>query len=61
MRLSNFLIFGFILLILNSCQNKVVDFETLDTYVVAVSFDGFRWDYTPKTTVLLTIVFMLPT
>ena len=28
-----------------SCRNKGADTETHDTYVVVVSFDGFRWDY----------------
>lgn len=46
MKFSNFPLFGFFLLTLTACPKNDIDFETLDTYVVVVSFDGFRWDYT---------------
>ena len=46
MKLSISLLFGFILLTANSCRNKIDESETLDSYVIVVSFDGFRWDYT---------------
>ena len=45
MKLSNYLFLGMLLLSSISCRNKDADTETHDTYVVVVSFDGFRWDY----------------
>ena len=39
-----------LLLLLFSCKgseaDKQVDTQTFDEYVIVVSFDGFRWDYT---------------
>ena len=46
MKLSKSLLFGFILLTTNSCYTIVDKSGTLDTYVIVVAFDGFRWDYT---------------
>jgi alkaline phosphatase D len=48
-RINRFLI-GSLLLLLISCKrsevDKQFDNQTIDEYVVVVSFDGFRWDYT---------------
>ncbi|MCK5137659.1 MAG: alkaline phosphatase family protein [Bacteroidales bacterium] len=43
MRISRYLPMALVLLTCISCKNRQT--ETLETYVVMVSFDGFRWDY----------------
>ena len=45
MKISRYLVLMFLLTTVDSCRNKNTENETLDTYVVMVSFDGFRWDF----------------
>ena len=45
MKRSHYFIMMLILLTIASCRNKDTETETLDAYVVMVSFDGFRWDF----------------
>lgn len=44
MKFSRYLVPVMVLLIFISCKNS--DSEAPDSYVIMVSFDGFRWDYT---------------
>lgn len=46
MKVSNLLMLGTLLLVTISCRNGGSESKIPDTYVVMVSFDGFRWDYT---------------
>lgn len=43
MKFQRYLAMGLLLLVCLSCKQS--ETETHDTYVVMVSFDGFRWDY----------------
>ena len=45
MKLSGYLILWILLLSSIACRNREAVVQTHDSYVVMVSFDGFRWDY----------------
>ena len=51
MRFRSFLAVVFVLLLLGSCKKKGTtpdEGDPIESYVVMVSFDGFRWDYTDR-------------
>ena len=49
MRIRSILIFVFVILLIGSCKKGTPsenETDPIKSYVVMVSFDGFRWDYT---------------
>lgn len=48
MRIIRYLTVLLFMVTFASCKRKESATETMDTYVVMVSFDGFRWDYADR-------------